>query len=299
MPDETPSRPDTAALRRGVLAASVLDDIDVEPRDDAVLLPGVPPVGVPWADLAAAVGGCEPTSPVGRARIGSLLRLLRLVADLGPAAPEALRSGAVPLALPRGHALHPGPAWVQARVPGGVLDLGVGVRVDPDQVPGGAHNRDGDRVAAPDLALVGPVEPLPEAVARACGARPADWWPDLQARAEEMGALTAGRLARDGGGEARGHDVLRPVGGCDVLTLLSSGALRSALALQDGAGMRAVAVPVRHRGWIDLARIDPAYVATVWELTGELERGVPTPLLVTRDEVCLPAPGGDVARHAI
>lgn len=298
MPDENPSRPDSAALRRGVLAASVLDDIDVEPRDDAVLLPGDTPVRVPWADLAAAVGGCEPASPVGRARIGSLLRLLRVVGDLGPAAPAALRAGAVPLALPRGHALHPGPSWVQARVPGGVLDLGVGVRVDADHGPAGVDGQDGARQAPADLALVGPVEPLPDAVARACGARPADWWPDLQARAEEMGALTAGRLARDGG-EARGHDVLRPVGGCDVLTLLSSGALRSALASFDGAGMRAVAVPVRHRGWVDLARIDPAYVATVWELTDELERGVPTPLLVTRDEVCLPAPGGDVTRHAI
>jgi len=296
VPDENPSRPDSSALRRGVLAASVLDDIDVEPRDDAVLLPGIPPVRVPWADLAAAVGGCEPASPVGRARIGSLLRLLRRVADLGPAAPEALRSGAVPMALPRGHPLHPGPSWVQARVPGGVLDLGVGVRVDADRAPAQAVDRG---AAAPDLALLGPVEPLPDAVVRACGARPGEWWPELQARAEEMGALTAGRLARDGGGEARGQDVLRPVGGCDVLTLLSSGALRSALALHDGAGMRAVAVPVRHRGWVDLARIDPAYVATVWELTDELERGVPTPLLVTRDEVCLPAPGGDVARHAI
>ncbi len=44
-------------LRRGVLAVSVLDDIDVEPRDDGVALPGTPEVLVSWDDLRAAAGG--------------------------------------------------------------------------------------------------------------------------------------------------------------------------------------------------------------------------------------------------
>jgi hypothetical protein len=259
---------------------SVLDDVDVEPRDDGVVLPGPPAVLVPWPELAAAAGTWEPASPVGRTRIGQLLRLRRRVADLGAGAGDVLRAAALPMALPAAHALHLGNGWVRARVPGGVLDLGVAVA-------GGV------------LDLDEPV-PLPPAVARAAGADAGAWWPELVTRVEGMGALAAARLVRDAGPRARSDrdGVLRPVGGCDVLTLLASPQLRAALAAHDGSGLRAVAVPLRSRGWSDVARIDPAYVAAVYELTGELERGVDRALIVTRDEVCLPVRGGDVVRHA-
>jgi hypothetical protein len=79
--------------------------------------------------------------------------------------------------------------------------------------------------------------------------------------------------------------VLRPVGGCDVLTLLGTRPLRAALAGGDGSGMRAVAVPTRQRGWFDLRRVDPAFVGAAWAATTEADRGLSSALLVTRDEV--------------
>ncbi len=137
--------------------------------------------------------------------------------------------------------------------------------------------------------------PLPAGVLAAVGLPAADCWPVAHARTERMSELAARQLGRNG---ADGG-VLRPVGGCDVLTLLTGSALRRALAEGDGTGMRAVAVPNRTRGWFDLARVDPAYVALAWRLTDEHERGLPRPLLVTRDELVLPAQRGDLSRHAV
>ena len=88
-------------------------------------------------------------------------------------------------------------------------------------------------------------------------------------------------------------DRLRP------LLTRSTRACLEVLAEGDGTGMRAVAVPDRTRGWFDLARVDPAYVALAWRLTDEHERGLPRPLLVTRDELVLPAQRGDLSRHAV
>ena len=83
------------------------------------------------------------------------------------------------------------------------------------------------------------------------------------------------------------------MGGCDVLALLASSALRRQLATGDGSGMRALAVPMRTRGWFELSRIDPAFTLTAWSATDDFDRGVPCPLLVTADEVSLPADGGN------
>jgi len=60
-----------------------------------------------------------------------------------------------------------------------------------------------------------------------------------------MGELVSGRIERDG------RAVLRPVGGCDALTLLAAASLRENLAGGDGTGLRAVAVPTRRLGWFD------------------------------------------------
>jgi hypothetical protein len=108
-----------------------------------------------------------------------------------------------------------------------------------------------------------------------------------------MGELARRRLRRDRATE------IRPVGGCDALTLLASRTLRTALAGADGTGLQTVAVPRRVRGWTDLRRVDPAFLASVWLLTDDTERGVDRPLLVTRDEVALPAPGGDPTAVAL
>ena len=83
--------------------------------------------------------------------------------------------------------------------------------------------------------------------------------------------------------------MLRPVGGCDVPTLLASATLREHLVAgpdrSPGSLLRAVAVPDRTRGWFDLARIDPAYTGAVWAVTDLRDRGLRRPVLVTRDEV--------------
>ena len=80
--------------------------------------------------------------------------------------------------------------------------------------------------------------------------------------------------------------MLRPVGGCDVLTLLATGAVRAVLAGVDAAGMAVVAVPDRTRGWCDTRRVEPDFLLAAWSATPPRERGVQQALLVTADEVC-------------
>ena len=197
------------------------------------------------------------------------------MADHGQLAAGVLARAARLVALPPDHVEHPGPGWALESLPGGALDLGVGVL---------GLGCDPDRAAA-----------LPPGIACAAEADVRPWWPQLRAHAERMGELAVARLRRDGGRDA----VLRPVGGCDVLSLLASTALRTQLARGDGSGMRALAVPSRSRGWFDLRRVDPAFVVGAWTATDPRERGAPRPLLVTVDEVALAVAGGDPARYAV
>jgi hypothetical protein len=257
-----PGHDDYHASRRCVLAVSVLDDVDLVPTDDAVVLTGDPDVSVPWEQIARSVGDDDPTSQIARHRVLALLRLSRLQAQ--PTGVARIRHAARPLALPADHPLHPGPDWVRERLLGGTLDLGIGVL--------GPGTR-------PDLPV-----PLPPwlGIGRF-------WWPHLREHAERMGELARRRLLRGRRAE------LRPIGGCDVLTLLASRALRTELSWIDGNGMCSMAAPRRHHAWTRLLRIDPAFLRSVWALTTEEERGVDRALLVTRDEVSLPVTGGDPA----
>jgi hypothetical protein len=291
-----PTAAQQVTLRQCALAVSVLGDVDLLPHEDgALIIPAHPaspapaepapaepaPVLVGWAELAETVGPHDPLSDAGRARVTGLLRLYRTVAEHGTqtdhAAPEVIgeriRLAARALALPPDHALHPGRGWVLGELRGGALDLGVGV------LGLGQHPDD--------------VRPLPPTLARRLGLRPDGWWPDLADHLERMGELVSGRIERDG------RAVLRPVGGCDALTLLAAASLRENLAGGDGTGLRAVAVPTRRLGWFDLARIDPAYTAAAWSIADQTDRGLPTPVLVTRDEVVLPTPGGDVVAASL
>lgn len=265
------------AVRQAVLAASVLDDIDLEPQEDGVALPGSPPVLVPWRTLTGLLDGVEPGSWDGRRRLVLFLRSLGAAARLGDEAEAVLADRSRALALPPGHVDHPGAAWVLEPLLGNALDLGVGVLgllEDPDEVL--------------------PLHPL---VAAAAGVDAASWWPRLRGHLDAMGALSAHRLARDGGAGRSG--VLRPVGGCDVPTLLGSPTLRRYLADGDGSGLRALAVPMRTRGWYDLARIDPAFVGAAWSATPEPDRAFSRPLLVTAEEVSLAVTGGDPVAEAL
>ena len=229
-----------AELRRAVLALAVMDDVDLVPSDDGVELAAGGRLS--WDDVAAATGSWAalPDHPVTRRR-------LRLAAEVV----GVLAVGGVDALLAACHAhgepadaaaMACGPAWVRERV-GPSLVLGLGVS-DLAGIPG-PH----------------PLPPLPGLgpdVRLRLDAR----WADAREDLERLGGLVEARLARD---LSEGRPlVLRPTGTADVVTLLGSRRLRTSLAAGDGTGMRAVAVPVRDRGWFDLARIDPAYVRAAW-----------------------------------
>lgn len=253
--------PDSLELRRLALAVSVLDDVDIVPLEDGLLLTGATAVEVSWLELRRALAGAEPDDEHGRARVLAWLRGRRIAADIHE---DHLGEVARPVGLPVDHPLHPGLDWVRHRVLGGTLDLGLGfVGVGPD----------------PDEVVV-----VPQGALDAAGVDPSPWWPAALDYLERMGTIAAQRL-----GSA---PVLRPIGDCDVVTLLGSHTFRVALGAQDGTGMRAAAVPMRRRGWLDLTRIDPAFTAAAAAATAPAERGFSRPVLVTADEVTVAAEGG-------
>jgi hypothetical protein len=258
--------PTTDRLRRGALAVSVLHDLDLLPLDDGVLLTGDVLVEVRWAECRRALAGAEPESEHGRGRLARWLLARRWVADTSAA---ELAGRVRPVGLPRNHLLHPGLDWVRERVLGGVLDVGLGVvGLDP---------------ARPDAVVV-----VPAGVLDAAGLDGDAWWPGAHAYLERMGGLAAGRWRR-------GSDQpLRPMGDCDVATLLASRALREELANSSG-GMCPVVVPMRSRGWTELRRIDPAFSVAAAAATNPADRGFDRPLLVTADEVALVLAGGQPA----
>jgi hypothetical protein len=250
-------------LRRGVLAVSVLHDLDLEPNLQGVRLTGSPTVFVPWGECRRALAGADPERPEGHARLARWLQARRWVADRSRL---ELLERVRPVGLPHDHVLHPGVDWVQQRVLGDALDLGLGlVDLDP---------------AEPDRVVLAPPPAL-----EAAGLDPALLWEHARDYLEQMGTLAGGWL----GGDRRG--TVRPVGDCDVVTLLGSRSLRSALAERAG-GMATVVAPMLRRGWTEMALVDPAFTPAAFAATDPPERGFARPLLVTRDEVVLASPGG-------
>ena len=240
-----------------VRAARVLDGVGIEPTADGVLLAGHRhgPV-VPWSEIAEILGSDEPAAPAARLRLGVLVELRRTVEELGPAAVDAVARAVRPLALPAGHPLHPGPRWIHHRVPGGVLDVGLGVsRLLPDQ--------DG-------------VLPLPPSVASAAAVDPAAAWDRLPRLAERLSTFAIDRMEAD----AAGPTVLAGVGGCDALTLLTLEPVRARLAAGSGRPLSPVSAPRRDRVWVGAAAADREYVNAVWLLTPPARRGVSDPMTV-------------------
>ncbi len=258
-------------MRRTVLMVSVLDGVDLLPGDDGIVLPPTdhgPSVTLTWSEVARAVGSASAESTTARVRVRTWLRLRRALADLLDPATRAR-----PVGLPVDHVLHPGASWARHRVLGGALHLGtgfVGLLDDPDAVA-----------------------VLPPGLLDAAGLDDRPWWPTLARYLEEKGAVAADRVARDPGGP------LRPIGDCDVLTLLGSTRFRAALCASDPLGLRTAAVPMRRRGWLDLGRVDPAFaVAAAWA-TDDVDRGFTRPVLITRDEVALAPEGGNPREQAL
>lgn len=255
--------PTTPELRRGVLAVSVLHDVDLEPDARGVTLTGSPDVRVSWSECRRALAGHDPESSTGRRRLTDWLLARRWCADLPKDTLELLLR---PVGLPLEHLLHPGLDWVRERVLGDALDLGFGaVSIDP---------------ADPDRVVLVPLTALDHAGIDAEAA-----WASARRLLEGLGVLAAQRVARDPKGR------LRPYGDCDVLTLLGARSLRTSIAAAAG-GMGAAVVPMRRRGWTKLVLIDPAFGPAAAAATSAAERGFPRPLLVTADELMLATQGG-------
>jgi hypothetical protein len=259
---------DRTALRQLVFAVSVLQDLDLVPMDDGVLVASGRML--PWECLEAALAGHDPAAPSSRTVLSGWLRAVQ---DLGWRSPDDLAARARPVGLPYGHVAHPGPTWIRTVVPGGAVHLGVGLL---------GLSKDPDEVVVLGAGLL-----------EACGHDPAAWWPQCVAYLEEMGELAAARHT------LHPERPLRPMGDCDVVTLLGSAAFRRGLAGKDPTGMRAAAMPTRRRGWLDLSRIDPAFARVAASLAESHERGFDRPLLITAEEVVMARDGGDPVLQAM
>jgi hypothetical protein len=264
-----PSWPEAKQLRQCALAVAVLHDVDVMPSPQGLVLPGSTDVLITWTECRRALAGADPQTDTARHRLKRWLQLRRWIADCPL---EELAERARPYGAWVESPLHPGLDWIRRRVLGDTLDLGFGfVGIDPSQ---------------PDLVM-----PIPHQLLQAASVEPAPWWPTAIVYLERMGDMAAERLGRSA--------QLRPMGDCDVVTLLGSRTLRHAIVDGLPDGMRTVAVPMRTRGWLDLNRIDPAFSAAAARLTALDDRGFDRPLLVTRDEVVIARADGDVIRAAI
>lgn len=242
---------------------SVLCDVDLEPARLGVTLTGRPSVWVPWSECRRALAGHDPESTPGRTRLADWLLARRWAADAGR---DAVQVALRPVGLPVDHVLHPGLDWVRERVLGDALDLGLGaVGLDP---------------ADPDRVVL-----LPATALDALELDAELSWLEVRASLERLGELAADRVRLDPKGR------LRPFGDCDVVTLLGARSLRAALAA-DSAGLGAAVVPMRRRGWTNLALIDPAFGPAAAAATPAAERGFPRPLLLTADELTLVPEGG-------
>ena len=257
------------ALRRTVLAVSVLDAIDLVPDLDGVRVEApAATLLLTWREVGFAVGDADPDGDVARDRLRTWVRLRAGLAQLPDPVAAARAVG-----LPPGHPLHPGGTWARTRVRGEALDLGVGLLGllgDPDEVV----------VAPPVLLALGGVDAT-------------DWWPSLARELERVGRLAARRFLEDP------SRPLRPFGDFDVVTLLGSTAFRAALCEADPLGWRTAAVPMRTRGWLDLGRIDPAFAAAAALATHPDERGFDRAVLVTPEEVVMTGSVGRSAWHAL
>jgi hypothetical protein len=256
------------ALKRCALAVSVLLDLDLEPDERGIRVLGTPVVHVSWKECRRALAGADPETDLGRRLLARWLLRRRW---LGDHTYDDLAERARPVGLPTDHVLHPGLDWVRARVMGDALDLGLGfLGIQPGQ---------------PDRVTIMPQAAIDAAgLADVAGA----WWRRADNYLERMGAMAAERWFRDR------NAVLRPMGDCDVVTLLGSRTFRTALSGDDCGGMRAVVVPMRTRGWVEIRRLDPAFGPAAAAATDAHDRGFTRPLLVTPDELSMVRPGGSV-----
>ena len=277
--------PTPVELRRDVLAVTLLDDgvlgqIDID-DDGAHARCHTSTIVITWDELAVAAD-ISPSGVSGadiRRRIARWMRLRILLASWATTLSYDYANHVIsrvrPRALPDDHSLHPGASWLVTRVLGGSTHSGLALR---------GFNDDG----LPDSESAGllPIKllefaklPLEPAVARA------------QQYVQDMAELAVDRHRHDSSA------VLRSLGDADVPTLLTSPLYRHTLL--DAQGMRSAAVPSRHRGWLDLGMLDPAFAVSAAALTDSDERGYTRPILITADEIAMVKPGGNIIGQSL
>lgn len=258
-----------SALRRCALAVSVLYDIDVVPHADGVVLPRTGLVS--WAAIAHAVRSVDVNSEQARERLGEWIWVREQVAG---SPPPVLEASARVVGMPVDSDLHPGADWVREHVPGGALDLGLGLLgLDPQ---------------SPET-----VVPVAEGVLRDAGLYGDGWWPAARERLERMSELAAQRRQRDDAAP------LRPMGDADVVTLLGARPLRARLAAEQPDGLATVVVPLRDRGWAPATRVDPAFGPAAAAIADPVNRGFSRPLLVTASELALVRDNGTAIQQVL
>jgi hypothetical protein len=292
----------SVALRRCLLAVTVLHDLDLD-WDDAAIgggdgfpllrVGGPDPVDVPPARLREVLAGCDLEAP---ATVERLARWLLLRHRLTGVSTALLVDAVRIVGFPVGHVRHPGPDWVRTTVPGGVLTLGLGLlpEVVPGVIPDALRQADSGRLGGSGTAsavTAAPPVPLPAGLLEDLGLDPATLWPDATARLEELGSLAASRRRR------RPRDPLRPLAEADVVTLLGSRRFRFALADESRTGLAALVVPMLTRGWVSDSSLDSAFGPAAAIATEPDQRGFPRPLLVTEYEVVQVPEGGHPLRY--
>lgn len=272
-------------LRREVLAVMLLDDAglgDLDLGDDGVhAVADSSSVFMSWSELdeAADLNPVSDTPTSIRRRIARWMRLRihlsMLATTLGDSYANHVVSQVRPRALPADHTLHPGASWLVTRVLGGSTHSGLALR---------GFNDDG--LADSESAGLLPIRLLEYA---AVPTDPAI----IRARqyVHDMAELAVDRHRHDPSA------VMRSLGDADVPTLLTSPLYRHTIL--DGQGMRSAAVPSRHRGWLDLGRLDPAFAVSAAALTEADERGYNRPILITGDEIAMVKPGGNIIGQSL
>lgn len=267
----------SSSLRQCVLMVSVLHGIDVTPRDDGVSLPPSPSVAssgelfVPWSTIESVVRDFSDVTDVDARR--HLAHWLTTARGLGDLSEQEFLTHVTVMGMPHNAAQHPGPAWTHTEVLGGALHLGLGLRLL-------GHLSDETAALTPELMT-------------AIGHDSARAWHAGWTYLNTMGQLAADRHDRDPVG------VLRPMGDCDVVSLLGSPHFRACLAQFHNVGMRAVAVPMRTRGWVDPNHLDSAFVQGAAAATDTPQRGFTNAMLVTADGVWEAKPSENLVDFAL
>jgi hypothetical protein len=172
-----------------------------------------------------------------------------------------------PVAWPVDHPWFPGSRWTVQKVMGNVLTFGWGVRLT-----------DSDALPAPV---------------------PTWWWPSGSVTRRGWGPARA-RLERDAEDAALSWAAaagrhIRPFRRRDVLTLLGTRAFRDAVVSGQAGRVAAAAAPSRGEAWVMTRMGESEFAVAAAGVEDGARLGLLVPVLVSRDEVRIPArPSGSV-----